>query len=45
MAKKSGYTPTSKPAMQFVPGRTFRPAPPMKKAGQQPKIAPRSKTT
>lgn len=46
MAKRSGgYTPTSKPAKTVVEGRTFRLAPPMRKGGQQPKTAPRSKTT
>jgi len=43
MAKRSSYTPSSKPAPQVVEGRTFRLAPPMRKGGQQPKTAPRAK--
>jgi len=45
MAKGKGYTPKSKAAPVYVPGRTFQPPPFMKKGGQQPKAAPRSKTT
>jgi hypothetical protein len=44
MAKKASYTPMSKAAKTFVPGRTFQPASTMKPNTQQPKSAPRSKS-
>lgn len=44
VAKKSGYTPTSKAAATVVSGRTFGMSPAMRKGAQQ-KGAPKNKTT